>query len=60
MDIQKMLDTMMAATRQARGDYHLTLGRAIEALKGLPQDAAVITDEWLDAARTARDLEAGR
>lgn len=44
MDIARMLDTMSAASRRTRSDYHLTLGDAIKALEEIAPSAAATFD----------------
>lgn len=41
MDIQAMMNAMMAATKDERSRYHLTLGGLIEALEAAPAKAVV-------------------
>jgi hypothetical protein len=44
MDIQRLLDGVMASHRQARSSYHLTLGGLRGALRDLPDDAPVTVE----------------
>lgn len=44
MDIQKLVDAMGEAGRIGRGNYHLTLGKAIAALAALPAETPVRYD----------------
>lgn len=44
MDMQKLIDTMGDSMRFARGDYHVTLGKMIEALSAMPPETNVQLD----------------
>lgn len=41
MDFQKLVDTMNEETAKTRGQYHLTYGEFIKALKQAPSDATI-------------------
>lgn len=47
-DLQKLVDTIGNAARNARSDYHLTLGRIIPLLEAAPTDLPVRFD-WNEA-----------
>lgn len=41
MDLQKLVDALGESGRLERANYHLTLGKAIEAMEGFNKDAVV-------------------
>lgn len=44
MDIQTMIDALSNQARSVRGDYHVTLGGAIEILSRIPKNYKVFLD----------------
>lgn len=44
MDLQKLVDTLGSLGRDTRGQYHLTLGKLVDSLIGLPSDLSVVFD----------------
>lgn len=57
MNIQAMVDAMNMSDQMERARYHLTLGKLIEKLQTLPQEANV----WIDATGlSVADLDSYR
>jgi hypothetical protein len=44
MDIQAFFNAISAAARDTRGDYHVTLGKMIDAIKDMPPETPVVYD----------------
>lgn len=44
MDMQNLVDAMNHMGKVTRADYHLTLGKAIDAFEKYPKDAPVVFD----------------
>lgn len=51
MDIQKLFDAISESNRSVRSGYHVTLGAAIETLKGVAPDVEVVTEDGSGVGR---------